>query len=156
MYGIEVGCGPATDGKYLRQKGLVPVSVDYSEAMLALAKQADPDADVRLMDIYDLEFAQDTFEWFWATACLLHLERPTDALEQLQRVTRSGGYGVVTVKEGVGELIDQNTGYYFHYFSDKGMSQMFTSSKMQVVRRSRKNGGQSGYDWLTYVVQIKK
>jgi len=152
---LEVGCGPATDGKYLHQMGANVLSTDYSRTMLKIAKELNPKGRFMKMDMEDLHFLDNTYDGFWATACLLHLDDPNKALSELVRVTKKGGVGFISVKEGEGMEIDPRTGYSFHYFKDEEFKQIIDNHGMEVIVAGRK-AGSPNHDWLTYVVRVQK
>jgi ubiquinone/menaquinone biosynthesis C-methylase UbiE len=153
---LEVGCGPATDGKYLEASGAAMVlSTDYSETMLAIARKLNPEGYFMKMDMQDLDIRYDSFDGFWATACLLHLENPTIALKELVRVTKNKGVGFITIKEGVGEIVDERTGYYFKYYQDGNFQKLLSENSMQVIAAGRK-AGTPNHDYLTYLVRVNK
>lgn len=152
---IEVGCGQATDGKYLRRYGVDCVSMDYSEGMLHLARELNPDIKLFQMNLYNMGFKDNSFDGFWATACLLHLENPEEALKELARITKPGGIGFITVREGEGEVVDSKTGYYFKYFNDSEFRKILTLSNMELLSFARKKGSPD-YDWLMCTVKVIK
>jgi ubiquinone/menaquinone biosynthesis C-methylase UbiE len=152
---IELGCGPATDGKYLSDSGEVVLSTDYSETMLALAKELNPLGSYAKMDMQDLQLPGNVFDGFWATACLLHLENPEKALKEIVRVSKNGAVGFITIKEGEGEEVNSKTGYYFKYYHGPEFEGILNHNKFEVLTTGRKTGS-PGHDWLTYLVRVNK
>ena len=152
---IEVGSGAATDGKYLGQLGADVLSTDYSETMLAIAKEINPEGRYVRMDVQDLYFRNDSFDGFWATACLLHLEDPTKALKELVRVTKDEGVGFITIKEGIGEEVNPTTGFYFHYYENEEFKTILAQNGLKVITTGRKMGTPR-HDYLTYLVKVVK
>jgi ubiquinone/menaquinone biosynthesis C-methylase UbiE len=152
---IELGCGPATDGKYLSQSGEVVLSTDYSETMLALAKELNPLGSYAKMDMQDLHLPDNLFDGFWATACLLHLENPEKALDEIIRVSKNGAVGFITIKDGEGEEINPKTGYYFKYYHGLEFEGILYQNKFEVLATGTK-AGSPGHDWLTYLVRVNK
>jgi ubiquinone/menaquinone biosynthesis C-methylase UbiE len=152
---LEVGCGPATDGKYLAQCGAKVFSIDYSTTMVEIAKKVDPSALLAPMDMQSLGFGDNQFDGFWATACILHLEKPDKALRELVRVTKNGGVGLITIKEGDGEAVDPRTGYYFRYYQNPDFIRKLQSIGLKTIQSGRK-AGSPGHDWLTYLVKVTK
>jgi ubiquinone/menaquinone biosynthesis C-methylase UbiE len=97
---LDVGCW-AGDGlrslaEFVGATGRV-VGVDTSKAMLAEARARTEGLAVecRVGDAHRLEFATDTFDACRADRVFQHLERPREALAELVRVTRPGGWIVV-------------------------------------------------------------
>ena len=152
---IEIGAGWATDGKLLIQKGFDCVSTDYSAGMLKLAQDLNTNDKLAQADMQKLPFGDNSFDGFWATACLLHIENTALALEEIGRVTKSGGLGFISVKEGEGGMLDSRSGYYFHYFSDDEFTDLLRTGGMQVIDCQRKTGTPR-HEWLTYLVRVIK
>jgi ubiquinone/menaquinone biosynthesis C-methylase UbiE len=101
---LDVGCGPGTDTIALAQltgsSGRV-VGVDHDAAMIAEAErratQANVSAWVRHQeaDATQLPFAADTFDAVRSERLFQHLRDPEQALVEMVRVTRTGGWVVV-------------------------------------------------------------
>lgn len=152
---VEVGCGPATDGKYLETIGLQPVSFDYSFSMLKIAKEIRSNSNLIQADTYSMSFADNSFDGFCAIATLLHLENLEKALKELVRVTKNGGIGFITIKEGEGDIVDPKTGYYFKYYKHFDFYRLLEKQGLRTFETSSKKGTPN-HDWLTYLVQVVK
>lgn len=153
---LEIGCGTATDGKYLKDLGMNPVSVDYSSSMLGIAKELNPQAKLLQMDAYDMGFPNNSFDGFWATASLLHLENTQNALKEIVRVTKDRGVGFISVKEGEDAPgIDPKTGYFFKYFTDNEFKTYLLNSGFEIIKAGIKTGTPR-HEWLTYIVKVNK
>ena len=152
---IELGCGPATDGKFLSQSGEIVLSTDYSETMLAIAEELNPFGYYAKMDMQNLYLPDNLFDGFWATACILHLEEPDKALKEIVRVTKNGGVGFITVKEGDGEQIDPRTGYFFRYYQHPEFIRKLQRVGLDTFQSARRPGSPE-HDWLTYLVRVRK
>lgn len=158
---LEIGCGPATDGKYLLESGCKEVvSVDYSAGMLQIAKEIQPPGagkpDLCRMDAYHLAFPRQSFDGIWASALFVHLENPEVALEEIHRVLKPAGYGFISVKEGVGERIDERTGYYFRDYPESGPGNFpsyLSKAGFNVIESKVRPG--YGRNWLTYLIRGK-
>ncbi len=153
---LEIGCGPATDGKYLQKAGATVLSTDYSSAMLDLARELNPGGTFVRMDMKNLALSDNRFDGFWATACLLHLESPDRALRELVRVTKRDGVGFITMKEGDGDSVDPNTGYYFRYYRNPDFIRKLRYIGLETILSERKAGVTTRHDWLTYLVKVVK
>jgi len=103
---LEVGCGVGAQTVQLvtRSPGIELVAVDISEESLAAAKARmaaeAPDARVEWHhgDLFELPFADGTFDHLFLCFVLEHLPEPQKALAILQRLLRPGGS--ITVIEG--------------------------------------------------------
>lgn len=101
---LDVGCGPGTDTIPLAQligpKGQV-VGVDHDEAMIAEAGQRADQAGVSTWvkharaDITSLPFESDRFDSCRSERLFQHLLNPEQALSEMTRVTKRGGWLVV-------------------------------------------------------------
>lgn len=152
---LEIGCGPATDGKYMKEALLRSVSFDYSRSMLKIARELNPSSDLIEMDMYKMGLPSNHFDGFWAAASILHLENPERALKEIHRVTKNGGTGFISVKEGEGEGIDSRTGYYFKYYSLESFTKILQKSGFEILKDAKREGTPS-HAWLTYIVRLSK
>lgn len=152
---LEIGCGPATDGKYLKEVGIGCVSVDFSKTMLGIAKEVDKKSKLAQMDNYNLGFSDNSFNGFWASATLLHMEKVDLALSELNRVTVNKGIGFISMKEGEGESIDPKTGFYFKYYNHSVFSDKLKSNNFEILRAAKRKGTPS-HDYLAYLVRVNK
>jgi SAM-dependent methyltransferase len=110
---LEVGCGVGAQTVHLlrRHPGIVLSAVDIDEASLRRARATVaaevPDAQVRWhrANLFNLPFANGTFDELFLCFVLEHLADPVGALGVLQRVLRPGGG--VTLVEG-----DHDSAFY--------------------------------------------
>ncbi len=100
---LDVGCGPGTITCDLAERvapGRV-VGIDRSEAVLGAARAEADERNVEVEftagDVYDLDFADGTFDVVHAHQVLQHLADPVAALREMRRVCRPGG--VVAVRD---------------------------------------------------------
>jgi SAM-dependent methyltransferase len=98
---LDAGCGTGDDVRALARlvgpTGRV-TGIDFREEMIAEASQrcaADPNTTFEVADIYQLPFAEATFDGCRADRIFQHLLDPQHALAELIRVTRPGGRVVV-------------------------------------------------------------
>lgn len=95
---LDVGCGPGTITVDLARTvgpGVV-TGIDTSAAVLEQARATAADQGVRNVefveaDVYDLPFADGSFDIVHAHQVLQHLSDPVAALREIRRVTRPGG-----------------------------------------------------------------
>jgi ubiquinone/menaquinone biosynthesis C-methylase UbiE len=100
---LEVGCGAGLLSLDLTRRGLCVCAIDPVEAMVAQARQRAAQAgvgadvlSVALGDATALAFADDQFDLVIALGVLPWLEDPQQATREMARVTRPGGYVLVT------------------------------------------------------------
>ena len=103
---LEVGCGVGAQTVSLLagSPGISLVAVDISTDSLQLARERVarqcPEADVQFHQgsVFDLPFAEGSFDDVFVCFVLEHLRDPALALQQLRRLLRPGG--TITVVEG--------------------------------------------------------
>jgi SAM-dependent methyltransferase len=97
---LDVGCGTGGDTLAMARDiapGGTAIGIDLDPTMIKLAQQAAVEAglhrQVRFMnaDARALPFDDNTFDACWSERLLQHLEDPGATLNQMIRVTRSGG-----------------------------------------------------------------
>jgi len=101
---LDVGCGPGTITVEFAERlsaGRV-VGIDYAPDIITKAA-ADPDAqarsnlEFRVGDVYDLDFADDSFDIVHAHQVLQHVSEPVAALCEMRRVVKSDG--IVAIRD---------------------------------------------------------
>jgi ubiquinone/menaquinone biosynthesis C-methylase UbiE len=94
---LDLGCGPGNMTLELTQRvgpqGGV-VGVDRHEDQFEGAREASRDLPVtfRAMDAYRLDFENDSFDGVFSHALFEHLVRPREALAEVRRVLKGGGF----------------------------------------------------------------
>lgn len=105
---LEVGCGAGFLSIALAQRGFRLDAIDSVKAMVELANQHAADAQVTtrlslsLGDVNALAFEDDTFDLVVALGVIPWLERPEQAIQEIARVTRPGGYAILTTDNRAG------------------------------------------------------
>jgi TDG/mug DNA glycosylase family protein len=69
----DLGCGPGWYAQAFRDRGLRPVAVDVSAAMLGEAARRAPTVSLVRGDLYALPFARASLDAAWAPKCYQHL-----------------------------------------------------------------------------------
>ena len=97
---LEVGCGVGAQTVHLvaASPGAVITAVDVSAESLAQARRQAPGVDFQQGDLFDLPFADSSFDHLFVCFVLEHLADPVRALLALRRLLAPGG--TITVIEG--------------------------------------------------------
>jgi SAM-dependent methyltransferase len=90
---LDAGCGPGQTMRHLRDRGVPVRGIDLSPAMVAVARRADPCADVRVGSVLDLPYDSGTFRGVLSLYSIIHLppRRVPEALAEFHRVLTPGG-----------------------------------------------------------------
>jgi ubiquinone/menaquinone biosynthesis C-methylase UbiE len=88
---LDVGCGPGYVSAAASERGAVPIGLDFSAKMIAIAKKMFPRIEFRQGDAQDLPFADSNFDRVVANFALLHLAKPERAMAEAARVLKTGG-----------------------------------------------------------------
>lgn len=121
---LEIGAGPGRDSLFFQEQGFNMMTVDLSEEMVRLCKQKGLRAQV--MDFYDLDFADRSFDAVYAMNCLLHVPKAQlpGVLTEIKRVLKPGGlfylglYGGLD-KDGIWEQDAYEPKRYFAMYPDE-------------------------------------
>jgi len=95
---LDVGCGPGTVTSDLARRvapgtvvGVDAVASIVEEARAEAERSGPPTVSFEVGDVYELRFAEATFDVVHAHQVLQHLGDPVDALVEMRRVCRPGG-----------------------------------------------------------------
>src|ERR1700736_1834135 len=88
---LDVGCGPGYASAAARDRGAIPIGIDLSSEMIAIAKKMFPGIEFRQGDAQNLPFPDGKFERVLANFSLLHLANPERAMSEAARVLKRPG-----------------------------------------------------------------
>jgi ubiquinone/menaquinone biosynthesis C-methylase UbiE len=88
---LDIACGPGLVAAAAARRHAVPVGIDFSAAMLALARAGHPAIRFEKADAEALPFADDSFDAAVANFGVHHFPDPVRALGEARRVLRPGG-----------------------------------------------------------------
>lgn len=89
---LDAGCGEGFVLKYLKKHrpDVSLTGIDRNAEAVAYAQKVlQVDANFHVGDLYDLPFADDSFDTVLCSEVLEHLDQPERAVEELKRVARS-------------------------------------------------------------------
>jgi ubiquinone/menaquinone biosynthesis C-methylase UbiE len=126
---LEIGCGNGKDTEYLIEKDLSVIATDISSGMLSEAIKRVPAGDFIQMDMRNLSFPNESFDWVTANGCIYHVSKADfkGVLKEIFRVLKPDGPVSFNFKIGKGEGLEQNPvsfkggPRYFSYYTIREM-----------------------------------
>jgi len=97
---LDVACGPGYVSAAAKKLGAAPTGIDFSEQMIAIAKEMFPDIPFIKGDAQDLPFGDASFDRVLINFGLLHVSRPQKGCAEACRVLKSHGRFGFTVWAG--------------------------------------------------------
>jgi SAM-dependent methyltransferase len=88
---LDVGCGAGLALQMSAARGATVTGLDASDGLLAFARIRLPDADLRVGEIEELPFADESFDVVTAFNSIQYAVDPSHAVAELARVCRSRG-----------------------------------------------------------------
>lgn len=92
---LDVGCGTGNFSIKLAQKGCKVTGIDISEKMLHIArkkaKMAGLNIEFKKVDVYDLDFIDESFDAVFSMAAFEFIKEPKKAFDEMYRVLKTGG-----------------------------------------------------------------
>lgn len=87
---ISIGCGSGEDCNQLQKRGADVTGVDISEKLIAIAKDSYPKCSYEVMDMENLNFDDESFDFAYSSLAIHYLEDWTKALKEVHRVLKRG------------------------------------------------------------------
>jgi SAM-dependent methyltransferase len=94
---LEVGCGTGVFLRAAAERGLAVVGLDASPALLDLARERVPDAELHVGDMEALPFSDGTFDAVAGFNCFFFADDLVAALREAGRVAKRGAPVVIQV-----------------------------------------------------------
>jgi ubiquinone/menaquinone biosynthesis C-methylase UbiE len=94
---LDVASGPGYAAAAAAQRGAQVTALDFSAAMVEMARSQNPEIEFREGDAGALSLADDSFDAVVMNFGMLHLARPESAVSEALRVLRPGGRYAFTV-----------------------------------------------------------
>lgn len=89
---ISIGCGSGVDILAIKERGPKRVvGIDISEGLINIAKTEQPETEFYVMDMEQLEFADETFDLAYSSLAIHYLPNWDVALSEAYRVLKPGG-----------------------------------------------------------------
>lgn len=139
---LDAGCGTGRLIGPLRELGLEVTGVDLSPGMLAIARADHPDVVLAAADLRRMPFADHRFAGVVAWYSLINCAPAElgEALGEVTRVLRPGGYLLTGFQSGVGSRVQSNAytqGHerVLHLRTADEMAEAFETAGLTVVAR---------------------
>jgi len=94
---LDVACGPGFVAAAAAERTARVRGVDFSEAMLSVARRRHPGIMFDRGDAEDLPYPDNGFDSIVCNFGIHHVPRPTQALHQMYRVLRQRGHAAFTI-----------------------------------------------------------
>lgn len=108
---LDVGCGTGNFSIKLAEMGCKVIGIDKSEKMLEKAKikvkDKGLDIEFHVMDVYDLNFCDESFDGVFSMAAFEFIYEPQKAYNEMYRVLKKDGQmliGTINKKSSWGEF----------------------------------------------------
>jgi SAM-dependent methyltransferase len=103
---LDIGCGPGHIARYLSERGANAAGVDFSPAMVDLARTLNPGMEFNTGDMHALEVADGSLAGVVAFYSVIHIPRPEVAgvLAGFRRALVQDGRLLLSVHGGTGSI----------------------------------------------------
>jgi ubiquinone/menaquinone biosynthesis C-methylase UbiE len=136
---LDVGCGPGRDMAWFESHNINVTGVDYTQAMLELAREKVHGSLVQA-DMRKMPFEAHSVDGLWCSASLLHLPKSDSpaALLEFKRVLKPAGILFLAVQEGEGEHLETRDVYgenqrFFARYTTPEMTAMLEGAGFVVL-----------------------
>ncbi len=138
---LEPGGGSAFVSAMLAEKGYTTYAMDYASIPLKIAhEQLKSKATLIQGDIFNMPFADESFDLTFNNSTMEHFKNPLDGLKEMVRVTKKSSYVFVGVPYTYGPLSvyklkksSFKDAWDGTTFDRKGLKQLFADAGLEVV-----------------------
>lgn len=157
---LDVGCGPGHDAEYFVSCGHHVIGIDFSQELITLAKQRVPQATFHVTDMEEISFAEESFDAIWASASLLHIPKKSFAqlLCTFNRIIRPNGIIYISLKKGIGEVLEPDERYdgiqkFWAYYSQEELINYLTNAGFELLETEtyEKANDYQTHSWISVI-----
>lgn len=94
---LDAGCGAGLALRVAHELGAKISGIDAAEGLAKIARSRNPDADIRIGELEELPFGDNSFDVTSGFNSFQYAANPVNALKEARRVTKPGGAVVVAV-----------------------------------------------------------
>ncbi|MBP1466873.1 class I SAM-dependent methyltransferase [Candidatus Chloroploca sp. M-50] len=154
---VDVGCGSGRDTAWLVEQGFPTVGYDGSIGMVAAARAAYPELDLRHDTLPHLATIPDeSYTNVLCSAVLMHLpsEALAPAVAGLARIMRPGGRLVLTYRASETPTPREPDGRLYTPIDQDELAHYCAASGLCVLRQDiEADGGRAGVHWSIVVAE---
>lgn len=90
---LSIGCGSGEDSNYLKLQGAAEsVGIDISAKLIKIAKQSYSDCSFEIMDMEQLSFHDNSFDFVYSSLAIHYIEDWTKVFQEAYRVLKPKSY----------------------------------------------------------------
>jgi ubiquinone/menaquinone biosynthesis C-methylase UbiE len=104
---ISLGCGSGEDCNYLQQQAPSKViGIDISKNLIAIAQSSYPNCHFEVMDMENLSFEDQSFDFAYSSLAIHYLEDWTKAFSEVYKILKPGSYFLFSCSHPVYSAMD--------------------------------------------------
>ena len=104
---LSLGCGSGEDSHYLKNMGaLESIGIDASKEMIKIASASYPECDFIFMDMEELKFKDEFFDFIYSSLAIHYLEYWNNVLSEVYRTLKPGKYFLFSCEHPVYSSMD--------------------------------------------------
>lgn len=161
---LDAGCGSGQKAKFFQDRGVRVLGIDFSEKLLAIARQTAPASEFRLLDLRAIGTVPEEFDAVFAQASLLHIPKAEtfSVLDGMVSRLVPGGLLYVAVKaqrpgHPEEEIVTENDyGYdyerFFSYYTLDEMQAHLDRLELSLVHSEVSQARLQG-DWMQVIAR---
>lgn len=127
---LSVGCGSGEDSISLKRRGAEKsVGIDMSDELIGIARNSYPECDFHLMNMEDLTFGDDTFDFAYSSLAIHYVEDWAKVFKNVYRVLKPNSSFLFSC------------GHPLRFAMDEEETGDYSSLKLEI-RKNTDTGGQ--------------